>query len=197
MAETQPNRIYQHAAQTDSLTNRTGAEAAQAAININPVTLPTIWDRLASTNVTGHYYSELRPTVDSVLSLWGVNKYFGITSLIDQFYTDCDNGTLPAVSFVDPTFTSVLDGLHQGDTGGDDNHPHSDVRNGEAFLARVYNKIVASPNWASTVLIINFDEWGGFFDHVPPPIVQVEPAEQALGNDGRLGFRVPCLVISP
>jgi phospholipase C len=47
------------------------------------------------------------------------------------------------------------------------------------------------------VLVINFDEWGGFFDHVPPPLRPVPPADQALGSDGRLGFRVPCLVVSP
>jgi phospholipase C len=47
-------------------------------------------------------------------------------------------------------------------------------------------------------MIINFDEWGGFFDHVPPPAGAVTPAEQALGyTDGLRGFRVPCVVISP
>jgi phospholipase C len=188
MAETQPNRIYQHAAQTDSLTNREGLAL------LNFVTLPTIWDRLSQSNVSGFYYHAGPAIIGSVLSLWGLTKYSAISFGIDQFYQDCTNGTLPAVSFVDPLLTSSP---LVGDTGGTDDHPHSDIRNGEAFLASVYNAIVSSPNWSSTVLVINFDEWGGFFDHVPPPVVPIEPAEQSLGNDGRLGFRVPCLVISP
>jgi Phosphoesterase family len=49
-----------------------------------------------------------------------------------------------------------------------------------------------------TVLVISYDEWGGFFDHVPPPFAQIPPADQAAGNqDGQLGFRVPCLIASP
>jgi len=48
------------------------------------------------------------------------------------------------------------------------------------------------------VFVINYDEWGGFFDHVPPPAGPIPPADQAAGNeDGLLGFRTPCLVISP
>ena len=48
------------------------------------------------------------------------------------------------------------------------------------------------------MLIINFDEWGGFFDHVPPPLAPIPTASATAGDtDGRLGFRVPCVVISP
>jgi phospholipase C len=198
MAETQPNRIYQHAAQTDSLTNRTVLESAGAAAGINSVSLPTIWDSLSQSNVRGHYYH----AGSSFLSLWGPTRYYSITEGINQFYTDCENGALPAVSFVDPVFTSSAFStvVFNDDTGGNDDHPHSDIRNGEVFLANIYSAIVSSPNWSSTVLIINFDEWGGFFDHVQPPklgVSQVPPAEAILGNDGLLGFRVPCIVISP
>jgi phospholipase C len=191
MAETQPNRIYQHAAQTSILTNLPGYVPVY-----NPLTLPTIWDRLSQSNIFARYYYAGLYEAGSVLSLWRL-QYNSINYQILQFYEDCANGALPAVSYVDPDFTSVRDAAHQGDTTGNDNHPHSDIRNGEAFLAGIYNAIVSSPTWASTVMIINFDEWGGFYDHVTPPVVPIEPAEQALGNDGRLGFRVPCIVISP
>jgi phospholipase C len=193
MAETQPNRIYQHAAQTDSLVNR--EHWWQFIPPFSAVTLPTIWDRLSQSNVNARYYYSGTGIASSVLHLWGPTAYNSISRPIAEFYQDCANGrTLPAVSFVDPLLTSTLP---SGDTGGNDDHPHSHILNGEAFLASIYNAVVSSPYWSSTVLIINFDEWGGFFDHVAPPVVQVEPAEQALGNDGRLGFRVPCLVISP
>ena len=74
----------------------------------------------------------------------------------------------------------------------------ADIRNGEAFLNLVYSAVTTSPAWRNTVLVINFDEWGGFFDHVPPPTAPIPPADQAAGNqDGRLGFRTPCLIVSP
>jgi phospholipase C len=48
------------------------------------------------------------------------------------------------------------------------------------------------------VLVFNYDEWGGFYDHVPPPTAPIPAADRAAGNqDGRLGFRVPCLLVSP
>src|SRR5438128_461891 len=66
------------------------------------------------------------------------------------------------------------------------------------MMNRIYTAVTQSPAWRSAVLVINFDEWGGFFDHVPPPVAPIPPADQAAGNaDGRLGFRTPTLLISP
>jgi phospholipase C len=95
------------------------------------------------------------------------------------------------VSFVEPRFIGEALGI------SNDYHPHSDIRNGEVFLNAVYDAVVSSPNWPNTALVINFDEWGGFFDHVPPPAAPIPPADAAAGSDGRLGFRVPALLISP
>ena len=76
--------------------------------------------------------------------------------------------------------------------GSGDDHPHADIRVGEYFMYQVYKAITTSPAWRHTVLVINFDEWGGFFDHVPPPLApDVNPDFQLRG------FRVPCLLISP
>jgi phospholipase C len=48
------------------------------------------------------------------------------------------------------------------------------------------------------LLVFNYDEWGGFFDHVPPPTAPIPDADALAGNeDGLLGFRVPCMVVSP
>ncbi len=55
----------------------------------------------------------------------------------------------------------------------------------------VYYAVTNSPLWQSTVLVINFDEWGGFFDHVPPDVAP------DVAPNSRRGFRVPCLVVSP
>jgi phospholipase C len=176
MAPTFPNRIYLHAAQTDRLDD-----------SILPFsTLPTIWDRLADHNLSRKYYFTDLP----FLVLWGA-KYAGISSLITDFYSDCAAGKLPAVSYVDPGLLGEEQGL------SNDDHPHADIRNGEVFLNSIYQAVTASPNWKNTLLIITFDEWGGFFDHVPPTKAPIPASDAALGSDGLRGFRVPTLVISP
>ena len=175
MAETFPNRIYQHAATTDRLQNTTAVS-----------TLPTIWDRLAVAGLDGRYYYSDVP----MLALWGT-KYIPISRSIAQFFADAGAGTLPNVAFVEPRFLGESLGI------SNDDHPHADIRDGQAFLNAVYRAVTTSPVWSETVLVINYDEWGGFFEHVPPPTVTVPADEQALGNDGRLGFRVPCLIVSP
>jgi phospholipase C len=79
-----------------------------------------------------------------------------------------------------------------------DDHPFADIRNGQAFMNEVYAAVTRGPAWANTVFVINYDEWGGFFDHVPPPTAPIPDADAIAGNeDGLLGFRTPCLVISP
>jgi phospholipase C len=115
-----------------------------------------------------------------------------MTKPFNQFLADAAAGTLPNVAYVDPSFAGETT-----DTSNDD-HPHADIRDGEAFLNQIYDALRNSPNWSKTVLIINFDEWGGFYDHVPPPLAPIPLASAAAGDvDGRLGFRVPCIVISP
>jgi phospholipase C len=176
MAGTFPNRIYQHAAQTDRLAN-----------TFELSTLPTIWDRLAAAGLEGRYYFSDVP----FLALWGTT-YAPISHRFTTFLADAAAGTLPHVSFVDPRFLGEQEGV------SNDDHPFADVRNGQALLNQVYEAVTTSPAWPNTVLVINYDEWGGFFDHVPPPIGPIPTADQAAGNqDGLLGFRTPCLVISP
>jgi phospholipase C len=175
MAETFPNRIYQHAAQTDRLEQSTALS-----------TLPTIWDRLADHSLPARYYYSDIPFT----ALWGT-RYLPITRPITEFFDDADAGTLPAFSMVEPTFLGEALGV------SNDDHPFADIRNGEVFLNAVYEAITSSPNWANTVLVFNFDEWGGFFEHVPPSVAPIPPADAALGSDGRRGFRVPCVIVSP
>ncbi len=126
------------------------------------------------------------------LGLWGL-KYLTSTSLFSEFLSAASSRNLPSVSFVDPRFTELDDGL------GNDDHPHSDVRNGDAFLSKVFHAIATGPKWASTVLVVTFDEWGGFFDHVAPPFaVPANHIDTYLVNGQvLLGFRVPTIIASP
>ena len=66
-------------------------------------------------------------------------------------------------------------------------------------MNRIYRAVTTSPAWSRTALVINYDEWGGFFDHVPPPTRAAAAGRRAPPATwtGRLGFRVPCLLVSP
>jgi phospholipase C len=182
LSSTFPNRIYMHSGQTDRLSNT-------LAIS----TLPTIWDQLIANKVSCKYYFGDVP----ITALWGL-KYLvtnPITHQLKQFVQDFSLfGTPPAVSYVDPYF-----GLLLGEALGTswDDHPFADIRDGQSFLNFIYNVLRHSPAWHRTLLVINYDEWGGFFDHVPPPLAPVSEAESQLGNDGRLGIRTPCVIIGP
>ena len=176
LAETYPNRFHMHAAQTDRLKN-------DSTIS----TLPTIWSRLEEKGLSGRYYFSDLP----FLALWG-SRYANISKPFSQFLADATAGTLPNVAFIDPRFED------EGSGTSNDDHPHADIRAGEAFLNQIYDALRTSPNWSKTVLVITYDEWGGFYDHVPPPLAPIPAASAAAGDkDGRLGFRVPCVVISP
>jgi phospholipase C len=206
--ETFPNRLYQHAARTDRDHNITTISA-----------LPTIWDQLSpvpnSKGIpTGGYFFRDLP----FLALWGLKYYafwhlfapgdtdvLGIPVNTLPFLDTVAQGLLPNVSFVDPEFALADDG-----TGADD-HPKADIRRGERFIADIYHALAGAGYLHNTVLVITFDEWGGFFDHVRPPQVidDTNPATvDHTGNsttptDGRLvpdytqlGFRVPAIVVS-
>jgi phospholipase C len=171
MASTYPNRFYMHSAQTDRLQNS----------GTNPTTLPTIWDSLDAAGLSHRYYYTDVPFT----ALWG-SKYLDMSYPFGQFVEDCGKGKLPKVSFLDPKFIDEGSG-----TAGDD-HPHSDIRVGQYFLNAVYTAITNSPAWDRTVFVINYDEWGGFFDHVRPT-----KAPDANPKARLRGFRVPAFVISP
>ncbi|OYO26485.1 alkaline phosphatase family protein [Janthinobacterium sp. PC23-8] len=96
------------------------------------------------------------------------------------FVGDALAGALPSVSWIDPHFFA----------NGD--HPPADVRAGQALAARVYQALSRGPAWERTLLVITYDEHGGFFDHVPPPA--------AVDDDAafrQYGVRVPMLLVSP
>ena len=146
LAPTYPNRIYQHAAVTDRLDDSLASRPCRRS----GTAWPTPGSRGATTSATPPF-----------LALWGA-KYASITRTYDQFLADCASGNLPEVSFVDPPF-----GGEDAGTSADD-HPHGDIRAGESWLYQTYRAVTTGRDWKSTVMVINFDEWGGFFEHMPP-----------------------------
>jgi phospholipase C len=95
---------------------------------------------------------------------------------VADFVRDCQEDRLPTVSVINPPFSLA------------DDHPSHDPRLGQKFIGLVTDALSNSESWASSALLILYDENGGFYDHVAPP---------AAAADDRLGFRVPALVVSP
>ncbi len=153
--------------------------------------LPTIFDRMKAKGLSARHYSgQVSNGNASFLLLWN-QKYNAIERTHDQFVADCAHGRLPALSYVDPNLTFADTGPQSGIWN--DDHPHADIRAGEWFLERIYRAVTTSRLWPRTLLVITFDEWGGFYDHVPPPAARADVDPAFLQR----GFRVPTLLISP
>ncbi len=93
---------------------------------------------------------------------------------VSHFVGDAKTGNLPDVSWIVP------DQRHS-------DHPPANIANGQAYVTNLINTIMAGPDWDSTAIFLVWDDWGGFYDHVQPPVV----------DENGYGFRVPSLVISP
>jgi phospholipase C len=103
----------------------------------------------------------------------------------EQFFQDAAAGTLPTVSWLNSGF------LVDGDAKS--GHPPASLCGGENYAVSVLNAAMSGPQWSKTALFLVWDDWGGFYDHIKPPVVE-------LWKDGtpmRYGHRVPCIVISP
>jgi len=107
-----------------------------------------------------------------------------------SFVEDAARGRLPAVSWIDPNFKD----LNLVGTPPNDDHPPSDVQEGQELVFLVYNALATSPLWDRTLLLIVYDEHGGFHDHVPPP---EHPPDDDPTVFSRYGVRVPAIVVSP
>ncbi len=121
---------------------------------------------------------------------------------ISQFFNQVQQGTLPSFSFIEPAWYEDL-------WNGNDYHPPCNLVPGERFLLDIYMAIKYSPSWENTLLIINFDEHGGTYDHQPPPWGASPPwqnpnqgtaippvCEHGFAFD-RFGVRVPLILVSP
>jgi hypothetical protein len=93
---------------------------------------------------------------------------------VHHFLTAARSGTLPAVSWVVPS-EAVSE------------HPRSKVSAGQSYVTGLVNAVMSGPDWKSTAIFLTWDDWGGFYDHVVPPVV----------DQNGYGLRVPGLVISP
>lgn len=117
---------------------------------------------------------------------------------LKQFFRAADKGELPEFTFIDPSCCDV---------GTNSMHPTGLVSDGETLIKDVYEALRASPQWNQTLLILTYDETGGFHDHVPPPLApkpddltyteEVPSGGNYTFEFNRLGGRIPTLLISP
>ena len=187
MGSTLPNREYMHAA--ESYGQRDNNLPPQTS---TPQGFPdnTIFAALSAAGVSNRYFYSDVP----VGALWGPPG-LARSGPVTEYYERCAAGTLPAVSFVDPNFGGSAG---EGPGISADEHPHGDVRAGQAFMSDVVHAFMSSPQFRRGALFITYDEWGGFFDHVAPPRVPDQRESADLANDyGQMGFRIPTLAISP
>jgi phospholipase C len=179
---TYPNRHYQHAGQSaDIRTNDFPPQQGYPA----GYDWPTIWDRLDAAGLTSAYYFVDLPFI----AMFGP-RHLDKMRPINQFFADAAAGTLPNVYFVDPGFL--------GDHRTDDHPGGADINTSQAFVNNVAHAVTSGPQWARQSLFVNYDEWGGFFDHVVPPRVPDDRASDDLDDDwSQLGFRLPVMALSP
>lgn len=142
----------------------------------------TLGDELAAADIPWAYYA---PTQSQTGYIWStyeaVQNYANDQTLfaahmkpVDNILTDIQAGDLPPVTWIVPRFEWS-------------EHPEYNMCWGEDWTTKIINALMASPDWNETAVFVSWDDWGGFYDHVPPPAV-----------DGfGLGFRVPALTISP
>jgi phospholipase C len=109
-----------------------------------------------------------------------------VTNFHDEnFFRDASQGTLPNVAWLNSGF--LVDGDNKS------GHPPASLGGGENYAVRVLNAVMSGPQWDSSALFLVWDDWGGFYDHVDPPVVE----RWVDGTPFRYGHRVPCIVISP
>ncbi len=175
----EPNHLYTVAAQSAGLVNNPppGINGEDGVYSF-----PTIAEKLQEARVSWKYYDE-KPNPKEH-SLWnplpGFKSFQENAALMNnvvslsQFYKDVEGQGFPAVSWIVPVARNS-------------EHPPADVSVGMWHVTDIVNAVMKSPHWKDTAIIITWDDYGGFYDHVAPPKVD------AYG----LGPRVPTLVISP
>jgi phospholipase C len=158
--------------------------------------IPTIFDRLQDAGVSWKFYIEnYDPTInfrtrDRVRAIDRAAQFISAPVLafsrfldnpelnkhivdLDEYYSDAQSGALPAVSYIVPS--------------GQSEHPPGRIQAGEELVRSLINELMRSPLWDSSAFLWTYDDWGGWYDHVPPPQV----------DRHGYGFRVPALLVSP
>jgi phospholipase C len=193
---TEPNRMFVHAATCGNWDDSPSSwQQTEAELGGEDISFPTgtIYDRLRAANIPFRIYAgDVFPNV-------GLLHGISIANDIDDFSTFQSDINSPnfdaAYTFIEPGYDALVNDFRDGNS----QHPLGSVRAGEQLIKQVYESLRQSPLWNSSMLIVTWDEHGGFYDHVLPP--RATPTGFRGQTHGfmfdQLGPRVPALVISP
>jgi phospholipase C len=179
---------------TETLPNRAFACAATSQGHMDDktksFTCPSIFGLLSQNNTSWAIYGYDSPPLTRQTFSDTTNAADSNFGLFTDFQAAAASGSLPAFSFLEPSWEST----------GNSQHPNYDVALGEQFIYDAYTALRQGPAWAQTLLVITYDEHGGCYDHVPPPS-GATPPDSSIGEYGfdftRFGVRVPTVLVSP
>jgi phospholipase C len=198
---TWPNRLFIHAGSSGGLDDSPSFTREFRSMTTDGFRFDngTIFDLLDESHREWSVYSD--DEFPQALSIAGMRKR--LDSNFRSFKTFADDIADPSFSqsyvFIEPDYHAFTGKFR----GGNSQHPMDDVTSGERFLKSVYEAVRASPCWEKSLLLVTYDEHGGFFDHTIPPAA-VEPGDSTMpgtNNNGfdfrQLGARVATIVVSP
>lgn len=195
---TWPNRFFVHAATSGGLSDSPGTEAIVSGYSFKS---DTIYHALANAGKDWRIYHDGLPQTAGIKSLLlsYIDPFTRNFREMKYFQQDVEDGTLPDYTFIEPLYGGFFDTEL---AIGNSMHPQDDVRAGDQLIRLVYETLRNSTHWQDTVLIITFDEHGGFFDHVAPPAATptgddstyADPANHF--NFDLYGVRVPAIAVS-
>jgi phospholipase C len=201
---TWPNRLFFHAASAAGLDDSPSGfdstvDALAAGILFDN---GTIFDLLDSENIDWSVYEGDHFPQVKALSGMDVTTILDNFHDMDDFEQDLADGSIANYVFIEPDYGDDITG--NTFRCGNSQHPLDDVTNGERLIKRVYEAIRNSPVWNQSLLVVTYDEGGGFYDHQPPGKT-VHPGDSItdIANDHhdfdftQLGVRVPAIVCSP
>jgi len=193
---TWPNRFFIHAATSGGLTDSPTTAQILAGFSFKA---DTIFERLDDADKSWCIYHDGLPQTAGISSLRDefIDPFTEKFQDMEDFYEDIKNGDLSDYNFIEPRYDTGNNYLD-----GNSMHPLNDIRKGEQLVKDVYEAIRNSEYWADTMLIITFDEHGGFYDHQAPPATVPTGDDTEYSNPSyrflfnRLGVRVPAVVVS-
>jgi hypothetical protein len=204
---TWPNRLFVHAASSGGLDDSPSQADVVTRTLLEGYHLQrgTIFDRLEDRCLDWTVFmGDELPQIFAISGMTAarLQGYFEHLEDFAEIVNDPDFSS--SYIFIEPSYGNVLPNSSGDFTGGNSQHPVDGILPGEELIKRVYETIRNSPHWNQSLLIITYDEHGGFFDHVAPPSA-VSPGDKIADKENnhnnfdftQLGVRVPTVVISP